>query len=74
MKYILRGVKISVKFVDGQSSSKVVGMVEEGNFPLLIIKLLLKIKKKKKKFQFEELLSIYAKKLLYLKFLIPIIT
>ena len=30
VKYVLRGVKISVKFVDGQSSSKGVGMVGEG--------------------------------------------
>ena len=57
VKYVLREVKISVKFVDGRSSSKVVGMEGERKFPFPIILLLLKI-----------LPSIYAEKLLYLKF------
>ena len=65
VKYVLRGVKISVEFVDGRSSSKGVGMVGERKFPFPITLLLLKIEKK---FQLVELPSIYAEKLLYLKF------
>ena len=45
LKYVLRGVKISVKFVDGRSSSKGVGMVGEEKFPFPVTQLLLKIKK-----------------------------
>ena len=45
VKYVLRGVKISVEFVDGQSGSKGVGMVGEGKFPFPITQLLLKIEK-----------------------------
>ena len=65
LKYVLRGVKISVEFVDGRSSSKGVGMVGEEKFRFPITQLLLKIEKK---FQLMELLSIYAENLLYLKF------
>ena len=65
VKYVLRRVKISVEFVDGQSGSKGVGVVGEGKFPFPITQLLLKIEKK---IQLVELLSIYADKLLYLKF------
>ena len=65
VKYVLRGVKISVKFVDERCSSKGVGMFGEGKFPFTITQLLLKVEKK---FQLVELLSTYAEKLLYLKF------
>ena len=65
VKYVLRGAKNSVEFVDGQSGSKGVGVVGEGKFPFPITQLLLKIEKK---FQLVELLSIYAEKLLFLKF------
>ena len=65
LKYVLRGVKISVKFVDGRSSSKGVGMVGEEIFPFPKTQLLLKIEKN---IQLVELPSIYVEKLLHLKF------
>ena len=65
VKYVLRGVKISVEFVNGQSGSKWVGVVGEEKIPFPITQLLLKIEKK---FQLVELSSIYAEKLLHLKF------
>ena len=65
VKYVLRRVKISVKFAHERSSSKRVGVVGEGKFPFPITQLLLKIEKK---IQLVELLSIYTDKLLYLKF------
>ena len=47
VKYVLRGVKISVRFVDERYSVKGVGMVGgEGKFPFTITQLLLKIEKK----------------------------
>ena len=46
LKYVLRRVKNSVKFVDGRSSSKRMGMVGEGKFPFPITQLLLKTEKK----------------------------
>ena len=46
VKYVLRGVNLSVKFVDGRSSSKGVGSVGEEKFRFPITQLLLKIEKK----------------------------
>ena len=46
VKYVLRGVKISVRFVDGLSSSKGGGMVGEEKFRFPITQLLLKVEKK----------------------------
>ena len=71
VKYVLRGMKILINFVDGRSSSKGLEMAEEEKFPFpithspsLTIPITPLLSNVERKLLLDELLPIYAKKLL----------